>query len=279
VAVPILDLEIPDGSYALTAERHARVLEYVHASELFSSDAGAPAHPVFAHLANQCGMGWTFDQFLDAIDASAADGVVIGGGVLDFNRPIVVGVGYTVRSRIIGVERKHGRRLGPFEAITLALDLVDGSDVVVTMTETYIVPRLGGVEPTPSDESDPLPATAERGDPLDPISRTDIIGLADVMGDTNPIHRDAAVAAASGFRGIVNQAPANLAYILNAMARHRGELSDLRRASFGFQDAVVEGDQVEVRLSQPAPDVIDGELLIVGTGAAAVCHAEFDPAR
>lgn len=278
-SVPGLDvirsLPIPDGSYELAPERHARVLGYLHAPSLFSSALGAHAHPVFAHLANQCGMGWTFDQFLDGVAATPDDGVVIGGGRFDFVAPITVGPTYTVRSRVTDVERKHGRRIGDFDAITVAFDLVDGESLVVTMHETYIVPR-GRADAQAAATAPPPPESIT--DEGRSITAEDITGLADAMGDTNPVHRDVGVARASGFRGLVNQAPANLAYVLNAIALERGDVSELRSASFAFRDAVIAGDRVEVSLEHDERrQVYDGELRVVGGGIALSCHAEFEP--
>ena len=272
----ILRFTIPDGHYDLTPERHARLLGYVHAPVLFSSAPGAEAHPVFAHLANQGGFGWTFEDFLHAVAAVAEDGVVIGSGTFDFNRPITVGGSYTVRSRIAAVERKQGRRLGSFDAITVAFDLVDAEDnLVVTMNEVYVVPRRSGA-PVPAIDSTTLPgASPGDGIPIGPIEPDDITGLMGVMRDSNPIHGDRDFAIASGFRGLVNQAPANLAYLLNAMASERGGASDLKHAAFTFRDAVIEGDRLEVRLNPVAPDVVDAELVIIGGGVAVTCRAEF----
>jgi acyl dehydratase len=266
----ILGLTIPDGHYDLSPERHAQVMHFVRAPESFTSEPGDAAHPVFAHLANQCGMAWTFDDFLAAVGASAADGVVIGSGTFDFVRPITVGVDYTVRARFVDVQRRHGRRMGDFDAITVALELLDGTEGVVTMHETYVVPR----GPAPDVEPGPPAPVAAAGDgyPVGPIDVADIVGLMRTMHDTNPIHDDRAVAVASGFRGIVNQAPANLAYIFNAMAIERGGLSDLRRVEFAFRDAVVEGDRLEVRLTD---DGRDGTLVIIDGGPAVTCRVEF----
>jgi pantothenate kinase/acyl dehydratase len=286
VPVPSLDailaITISDGSYDLDVARHAQLLRHIHAPAMFTSATGDVAHPVFAHLANQGGLGITFEDLMAAVGASAADGVVIGSGTFDFHRPITVGASYVVRASVIGVERKHGRRMGPFDAITLQFDLVDvDGRLVVTMTEVYIVPRRSAAASSPSAPTSVVAAAspAAGGYPVGPITGEDILGIVDVMGDTNPIHRDEAVAIASGFRGIVNQAPANLAYVLNAMAVERGNLDGLQHVAFTFRDAVIEGDRLDVLLTRDvAPDreVIAAELVIAGGSVAVLCRAEFE---
>ena len=282
----ILAITIADGSYDLDVARHAALLRFVHAPAIFTSASGDVAHPVFAHLANQGGLGITFEDLLTAVGASAADGVVIGSGTFDFHRTITVGASYVVRASVIGVERKHGRRMGHFDAMTIQFDLVDSDGrLVVTMTEVYIIPRRSSLAPveapvSPSPAASASTAGSGGGYPVGPISGEDIFGIVEVMGDTNPIHRDEAVAIASGFRGIVNQAPANLAYVLNAMAVERGSLSDLRHVAFTFRDAVVEGDRLEVLLTRevgPGREVIAAELIIAGGSVAVLCRAEFEP--
>ncbi len=68
-----------------------------------------------------------------------------------------------------------------------------------------------------------------------------------VMGDENPIHDDEALATALGFRGIVNQGPANLAYVANVLLDWCGNATAIRSMRFRFLDNVVPGDELEVR--------------------------------
>jgi acyl dehydratase len=184
------------------------------------------------------------------------------------------------------VERKHGRRAGTFDAITVALDLIDvdgdGSPAVST-TETYIVPRRTlNSAPTAAGAmvADPVESVATGGYPVGPIALEDIIGIMDVMGDTNPVHIDLELALASGYRGIVHQGPANLGFIFNAMAADRGTITDIRHAAFTFLDTVTEGDRLEVRLTRPElesgePETLDGALVILGADVALTCRAQF----
>ncbi|MCE3550443.1 hypothetical protein LWC33_03110 [Pseudonocardia sp. RS11V-5] len=268
----ILALTIPDGAYEITEERHAGLLRHVHAPELFTTKDGGPAHPIFAHLSTNRGMGWDFPELLEQVGASPADGVVFGGGTFTFSELLTIGERYTIRARMQDVQRKQGRRIGTFDAITLALQVVapDGA-VPVRTTETYIVPRrsLGAPSPTPTTPTDPPPPGRFRM-PVGPITREDIVGIMAVMQDTNPVHVDAELARAAGYRGPVHQGPANLAFVFNALATDRGTLADLRHAAFTFRDTVTEGDRLEVHLDQNR-----GRLEILGVGTALTCEVNF----
>ena len=283
-AAQILRQSIPDGKYELTERAHDLLLRCVHAPPSLAARTGEPAHPIFAHLATHCGMGWTFNDFLAHVGAVPADGVVFGGGTFTYHRPLVVGEAFTVRSAVREVRRKHGRRIGDFDAITIALELTgaDGGTAVAT-TETYIVPRRTGSPPAPpaqAAQAPPAPAKQHpesHGYQVGPIRREDIAGVMEVMQDTNPIHLDAELAVASGYRGPVNQGPANLAYVFNAMATDRGQVDDLRFAAFTFHDTVTEGDRLEVQLTAD-DESAEGRLYITGTGLAVTCRAEFGPA-
>jgi acyl dehydratase len=282
-----LALEIPDGTYVLTADTHRRLLTHVHAPTTFATAVDGPAHPIFAHLATHCGMGWTFNEFLAAVKATPEDGVVFGGGTFTFNRPILIGHKYVIRSVMHDVTRKVGRRVGTFDAITVALDLIDvdqPDSPAVSTTETYIVPRheLTPATSAAPEQGQPVPGWTESdGYLVGPITLEDIVGIMDVMEDTNPVHIDLELALASGYRGIVNQGPANLAFIFNAMAADRGTVTDLRHVAFTFRDTVTEGDRLEVRLNPVAsgsvpPATVEAELMIVGAGLGLSCRAEFD---
>ena len=267
-------MRIPDGAYELTEERHAGLMQHVHAPDLFTTKDRGEAHPIFAHIATNRGMGWDFPVLLDHLGASPTDGVVFGGGTFRFTRLLTIGERYTIRARMHDVRRKEGRRIGTFDAVTLALDVVapDGSTPVRT-TETYIVPRRSGASPrTTSPPPDPPPSGRSRH-LVGPISREDIVGIMSVMEDTNPVHVDTGLARSAGYRGAVHQGPANLAFVLNAIALDRGTVADVAHAAFTFRDTVTEGDRLEVHLD--GTDPVTARLDIVGIGLALECEVGF----
>lgn len=281
-----LALTIPDGKYTVAEDAHRRLLTYIHAPELFALKRGEAAHSIFAHLATHIGMGWTFNEFLAAVQATPGDGVVFGGGTFTYNQQILIGHSYVIKSVMHSVERKHGRRAGTFDAITVALDLIDvegTGEPAVSTTETYIVPRRtldSRPATTAAAPIEPVESVSTGAYPVGPIALDDIVGIMDVMGDTNPVHIDLDLALASGYRGIVHQGPANLGFIFNAMAADRGTVTDIRHAAFTFRDTVTEGDRLEVRLTRPQVEpedreTLDGALVILGGDVALTCRAQF----
>jgi acyl dehydratase len=72
-----------------------------------------------------------------------------------------------------------------------------------------------------------------------------MLAIMGVMGDTNPIHQDEHLAASLGFRGVVNQGPANMAYIANMLMAWTGGPAGVRSLRFRFLDNVVPGDELE----------------------------------
>jgi acyl dehydratase len=126
-----------------------------------------------------------------------------------------------------------------------------------------------------------LPARV--GDPLPPlrpgtISRERMIAVMRVMGDSNPIHVDEELARSLGFRGLVNQGPANLAYVANMLLGWTGPAGRIRSLSFRFLDNVVPGDELvatgeitrvsgdavtcDFRLSSPGRTHLVGEAIL-----------------
>jgi acyl dehydratase len=268
-------MRIPDGTYELTEDRHAALLRHVHAPDLFTTKDGGEAHPIFAHIATNRGMGWDFPVLLEHLGSSPADGVVFGGGTFRFTRLLTIGERYTIRARMHDVARKQGRRIGTFDAVTLALDVVapDGSTPVRT-TETYVVPRRSDATPvtaSPPPAAPPPPGRSHYA--VGPISREDIAGIMAMMEDTNPVHVDTGLARAAGYRGAVHQGPANLAFVFDAIALDRGTVADVRHAAFTFRDTVTEGDRLAVHLD--GTDPITGRLDILGIGTALDCEIGF----
>lgn len=135
---------VPEGRYRIDGAVHAKALGAVHAPD-YDFDV---AHPIYAHMAPHCGMGWKIDEFFDFVDFPMDGGALFGEGDLTYHQPMLVDVDYVVRGHIASAERKHGARTGTFDLITLHLELIDQQDqLIVTSKETYVLPRPG-VSPT-----------------------------------------------------------------------------------------------------------------------------------
>lgn len=135
----LVGTELPTGTYRIDRASHAKAVAAVHAGD-YGFDT---AHPMYAHLAPHCGMGWELVEFFDIVGAGLESGVLFGQGDLTINAPIELDVVYEVRGRIASVKRKHGSRKGIFDLITLELELLGESDTpVVVSKETYVFPRV-----------------------------------------------------------------------------------------------------------------------------------------
>jgi hypothetical protein len=131
---------LPLGRYRIDREAHGRTVAAVHAGD-YSFEV---AHPVFAHLAPHCGMGFELDEFFALVEFPMDGGAMIGEGDLTYHQPILIDVDYVVRAEIVAAERKHGTRTGAFDLVTLHLELIDQQEqLVVTSKETYVFPRAG----------------------------------------------------------------------------------------------------------------------------------------
>jgi hypothetical protein len=134
----LVGTELPDGSYLIEPEAHAKAVGAVHAEDY----AFGVAHPVYAHVAPHCGMGWNLPEFFDMVGADMDSGVLFGEGDLTYHQPMLIGVDYLVRGHIASVERKRGSRAGVFDLVTLHLELVDPDNILIVVSdETYVFPR------------------------------------------------------------------------------------------------------------------------------------------
>jgi hypothetical protein len=129
---------LPGGTFTVEPDKHALFLKAVDA---VPSPAGN-AHPMFAFFAAHNGMGLTFPQFMELIEAPLDAGALFGQEDLQIRRPLRLGETVTVRGHISEAESKRGSKAGRFDRITCSLELIDAAgDVICTSLETYIIPR------------------------------------------------------------------------------------------------------------------------------------------
>lgn len=113
------------------------------------------------------------------------------------------------------------------------------------------------------------------------VRAEDMRPLADILRDPNPIHLDPSAAAAAGLGDrVINQGPANLAYIVNLLAK---AFPSYRLAGLQsrFLAAVRHGDMVEAggRILSREADAIECELWldVAGAGRAVAAKARLVP--
>lgn len=132
-------LRFPDGSFTVTAAANDRLCRLLGGPR---PPAGV-AHPVWANLATHMGKSVSFTRLTEILGVPLDAGLLFGGGSLEFAEDIALERDYVVRGGIDAVERRVGRRTGPFEIVTTGLELVDRDTerVVARSRESYIVPR------------------------------------------------------------------------------------------------------------------------------------------
>lgn len=74
------------------------------------------------------------------------------------------------------------------------------------------------------------------------ITKARIQMVMDAMDDVNPVHIDEELVKKMGLRGLVNQGPSNLAYIINMITAWTGDADCVLRMKIRFHNLVVPGD-------------------------------------
>ena len=75
------------------------------------------------------------------------------------------------------------------------------------------------------------------------IDKARIRMVMDVMDDVNPVHIDEDLVRRMGLRGLVNQGPCNLTYIVNMLVAWTGDPDCVARLKVRFHNLVVPGDR------------------------------------
>jgi len=197
---------------------------------------------------------------------------------LTIHRLVRPGDRLTTTMTVTGVER---RRPGAFA--TMRLDTVDGEGRPVATTEQgslYLgVPTAGEDRPAaPAAEPLVLPAPGDTA--LDQWPVAVGAGAAHVYSECariwNPIHTDAAVAAAAGLPGLILHGTATLAHAVSQVVRHEagGDPGRVRRVSGRFGAMVMVPSALLVRVlarvqGQGGETAVQFDVR-TGEGAAAV---------
>lgn len=130
-------MDLPAGSFTITSEEDARVLEVVGGEPA----QDGTAHPLWAYIAPQRGIGIGVAEICALADFDVGDGPMLGSSELEYHEPIRIGVPYRVTGRVLSIERKHGS-IGTFDVLAFREELLAGDGILVAAsTSTYILPR------------------------------------------------------------------------------------------------------------------------------------------
>jgi hypothetical protein len=129
--------QLPEGTFTITDEDEQRVLEVVGGQP----SAPGEAHPLWAYVAPQRGIGISVADICQLAGFDVNDGPMLGSSHLEYPGRIEVGVTYHVTGEVLSIERKQGRS-GTFDILEFREELhsPDG-ETVAASTSTYILPR------------------------------------------------------------------------------------------------------------------------------------------
>ena len=129
---------LPGGTFTVEPGKHALFCKAVDAAPSTSGNA----HPMFAFFAAHNGMGLTFPQFMELLEAPLDAGALFGQEDLQIRRPLRIGETVTVRGTITEAQSKRGSKAGSFDRVTCSLELIDAKgESICSSLETYIIPR------------------------------------------------------------------------------------------------------------------------------------------
>lgn len=103
---------------------------------------GDEAHPLYAFIAAQRGIGVTVAELCALAEFRIEDGPLLGTLDFEFHQPLQLDVEYAVEGEILDVVRKRGRALGDFDVLTFR-ERLHGADgeAVAAVTSSFILPR------------------------------------------------------------------------------------------------------------------------------------------
>jgi hypothetical protein len=129
---------LPGGSYALGAERHAKLVSALQAD----APEDGSAHPLSAWVIAMGGSGVGIGELFAAAGVPMEHGPMLGACELELLRPIGIETTYTVSGTIESLVEKSGRKLGRFDVMSIRLEIAEPSgQLAATCTPSMILPR------------------------------------------------------------------------------------------------------------------------------------------
>lgn len=104
--------------------------------------ADGTAHPAYAYIASQVGMGASVAELCTRCGFDVADGPMITGSQFRYAAPLRVDAPYRVDGEILSLTRKPSRAFGVMDLLTFELRLVDQAGAVAASAlNTWALPR------------------------------------------------------------------------------------------------------------------------------------------
>ena len=129
--------ELPVGSYRVTGYEAWLTADVM----LAPPPTDGRLNPMHVFLASLQGVGYSIQDLFDMVECRLEDGPMIGAMDLRQDRTMRVDEELVVRSRILDIERKHGRS-GVFDRMTIEITVEDQAGAPVGRIENiFIYPR------------------------------------------------------------------------------------------------------------------------------------------
>lgn len=129
--------KLPEGRFTISDEENGRLVQALRSGPLENDEA----HPVWGYIAAQRGIGIAVSELLALAGFNVADGPMLASCTLTFTEPLQVGREYRVEGEVVGLERKHGRRAGVFDLLTVEERLVVGDRASASVRNVFVLPR------------------------------------------------------------------------------------------------------------------------------------------
>jgi acyl-CoA thioesterase FadM len=133
----------PGGSATLPAHR-----AWFWEDAIYAKHDPRVVHPSYVLLMSAAGAGATIEEILGLVDFAPEEGALAAAYDLEFDAPLRAEATYWVEGQVTEVERKRGRRLGPFDQLTFTVTITDtaSGDLVATVKTTWMLPRREGTD-------------------------------------------------------------------------------------------------------------------------------------
>jgi hypothetical protein len=126
------------GTFMITGDENRRMAEILGTTPT----ADGSAHPIYAYIATQRGIGTGVADLCALARFDVADGPMLGSVALEYSATIHVETPYRVEGEVVGIERKQGRKAGVFDILTYRERLLnEAGELVAAATNTFILPR------------------------------------------------------------------------------------------------------------------------------------------
>jgi hypothetical protein len=130
--------QLAPGEFTISREE----AESLAGALLASDPVNDTAHPIWAYIATQRGIGISIAGLCELADFDVADGPMLGSVDIEYGAPVRIGVAHRVTGEVVGLERKVGRKTGTFDILTYRLAMTaPGGETVARCTNTFILPR------------------------------------------------------------------------------------------------------------------------------------------